>query len=709
MNKLIYGKSDLNRVVGIEPTPEGTEVFIQESDGFVRSEVVDTELWIVSENCLDHHFYPLKGNLPYKFIKTYNSPKAYLNDRRKYKDQNIFSIWELKESSMINKGITYFRNMRPDELSVLSFDIETTGINKDRNSKILIISNTFRSKGVITRKMFTYEEYSNQGDMLKAWCAWVQKMDPTVILGHNIYLFDLPYMLHIADMQGVELILGRNGDKIYVDSFLSKKRKAQNEFQEYNRMRVYGRELIDTLFLAWNYDGASKKYDSYGLKNIVKQEGLEVKDRQFYDAGKIRTNYTNPSEWKKIKAYAEFDADDALNIYDLMCPSLFYMTQSVSRSYQHMLESATGGQINNMMIRAYLQEGHSLPKISGVTDYQGAISIGNPGIYSNVFKIDIASLYPNIILEYEVYDEEKDPMGALLKLVDTFTTERLKNKKLAKTDKYYDDLQSAQKIFINSMYGFMGSAHNIFNYPKGAAYITETGRNILNHTLEWAKTKNFKIVNADTDSISFCKSDESEISEKEQKQYLKEINDSLPDRIKYEPDGYFKTVVVVKAKNYILWDGEKVKYKGSAIKATVKEAALKEFIKAIVDSMINRRDDYVEVYTRYVKEILNIKDIHRWANRKTITPAVLKAVRTNELQVKNAIAGTEYVEGDRAYFYYNENDQLVLAENFNGDYNRDRLLEKLYKTTLSFNTIIPKGTFVNYSLKRSKEKLKEIA
>jgi DNA polymerase elongation subunit (family B) len=707
-NDLIHGKNPQGGVVGIEPTDSGTELFIQEPDGFVRSEIIETKLWMVSENCLDNHFHPMKGNLPYKFIKVYDNPAFYFNDRRKFKNESTFSIWDKKESMLTYEGITYFKGLKPEDLSVLSFDIETVGLNKDSTSKILIISNTFRNNKKIIRKMFTYDQYETQGDMLKSWCEWVMQIDPSIIVGHNIYDYDLPYMIHIAKMEGIELNLGRNGSAIEIDDFTISKRKAQNDFQEFKRIRIYGREVIDTLFLAWGYDGVAKKYESYGLKNIVKQEGLEIENRQFYDASQIRFKYKDPIEWEKIKKYAEFDADDSLNIYDLMCPYLFYMTQSVSRSYQHMLESATGGQINNMMVRAYLKDNHSLPKISPTVPYEGAISLGNPGIYSNVFKIDIASLYPNIILEYQVYDEIKDPKGVLLKLVETFTKERLHNKKLAKNDKYYDDLQGAQKIFINSMYGFMGSSHNIFNYPTGASYITETGRNILEHTMGWAKSKQFKLVNADTDSIAFCYQDESVIKENEQNQLVNEINDSLPDRIKYEPDGYYKTVVVVKAKNYILYDGKKIKYKGSAIKATVKEPALKEFIKEIIDSMLERKENYVEIYTKYVKEIMSIQDIKRWANRKTITSKVLNPERTNEQNVKDAIRSTEYTEGDRAYFYYDENDQLTLVENFKGGYNKKRLLEKLYKTTLSFETIIPKGTFVNYSLKKNQDLLKEI-
>ena len=110
----------------------------------------------------------------------------------------------------------------------------------------------------------------------------------------------------------------------------------------------------------------------------------------------------------------------------------------------------------------------------------------------NCLKWDVASLYPSIILECEVYDEEKDPNGNFLKIMKTLTEERLKNKKLAKTSKYHDDLQSSQKIVANSGYGFLGAEGLNFNSPRAAEFITNTGREILQTAIEWATGEKYK-------------------------------------------------------------------------------------------------------------------------------------------------------------------------------------------------------------------------
>jgi len=701
MNKLLHGKNQLERVVSIEPTDDGIEVFIEYPDGFIGTEILPNQYWLLADKCLDPYFRPLQGNLHYKWIKTYNNRRSFSGDRHRFKSEDSFSIWNPKESAMVRDGITYFKGLKHTEVSTLAFDIESTSLNHDESAKILIISNTFSKLGKIERKTFCYDQYEDEGELLKAWCDWVREKDPSILLGHNIVLYDLPYMQYIADRAGVQLLLGRNDSTLTFDNYESQFRKDGSNFYAYKKVHVYGREVIDTLFLSYKYD-VGRKYENYGLKNIVKEEGLEVADRQFYDAGQIRHKYKDPIEWAKIKAYAEFDADDALNIYNLMCPSFFYMTQSVARSYQHIIESATGGQINTMMNRAYLQDGHSIPKVTQSAAFEGAISIGNPGIYSNVYKIDIASLYPNIMLQYEVYDKAKDPQGYLLQLVKTFTEERLKNKKLAKKDKYYDDLQASQKIFINSAYGFMGSKHNNFNYLEGAAFITKTGRDILNQTMEWATNKGFKICNADTDSISFCYEDSRDIPEQERKELLSEINSQFPEKIKFEDDGYFTRVIVVRAKNYILYNGKEVKYKGSAVKATSKQPALKEFIKELLRSMLEGKYDFVEVYNKYVYEIMDLKDIKRWSSKKTISSKVLAAGRTNEKVIKDAIANTEYQEGDKAYFFYKENGTLSLVEHFDGNYDRSRLLKSLHDTTSTFDTVIDRAIFLNYALKRNK-------
>ena len=111
---------------------------------------------------------------------------------------------------------------------------------------------------------------------------------------------------------------------------------------------------------------------------------------------------------------------------------------------------------------------------------------------------------------------------------------------------------------------------------------------------------------------------------------------------------------------------------------------------------------YVEVYNKYILEILNVKDIKRWASKKTITSKVLNGTRKNETNVKDSIAGTDYAEGDKIYAFYDDQDKLTLVENFKGLYNKSRLLKKLFETSKLFEDVISADTFINYSLKNKK-------
>jgi len=159
-------------------------------------------------------------------------------------------------------------------------------------------------------------------------------------------------------------------------------------------------------------------------------------------------------------------------------------------------------------------------------------------------------------------------------------------------------------------------------------------------------------------------------------------------------------------KPYILYDGKKTKIKGSALKASTLEPALKEFIKEMINMILKDDKNYMALYMKYVKEIMNLTDIKRWSFRKTLTSKVYSSERTNETKVMDAIGDTEYVEGDRAYFFFKEDESLCLVEKFTGDYNKTKLLKKLHNAGKRFETILPVDElFKNYSLKKNKKEL----
>jgi len=732
-NKLIYGKCQIERIVSMEVNDSELEVFFENKNGKVSSKFYPIEHWFLSDRPINRINNRLRGNLHYKYINTFRCKKDMFIEQSKAKkrDWDIWRPGNLKECAMLRNGMTYFKGMKHDEISVLSFDIETTSLEHNDNAFIILISNTIRKAGKTERKLFSYDEYNSEREMLEDWCKWVRKVDPSVICGHNIFMYDLPYLQFIADRCGARLELGRNGSKLYFSQYERRFRRDSTMFFHYQPVSIYGREIVDTMFLSYKYD-IGRKYDSYALKKIIAQEGLEVEGRQHYEAWKIRHNYKDPVEWSKIKKYSIHDADDSLSLLDLMCAPFFYLTQSVPKSFQEITCTASGSQINSVMIRAYLQDDHSIPTDSKKVEFEGAISIGNPGIYRNSFKVDVASLYPSIMIWGEVADFDKDPKGYFPLLIKEFTVKRLEHKKKAKEDPYYDGLQQAEKIFINSCYGFLGATGLHFNCPEGAEYVTRTGREILSKAIKWATggdvvpipdakkgepkwkiintdpTKRM-LVNCDTDSVTFSKPNFEEITEEERVELLKDLNSNYPDLIKWEDDGYYLTIIVIRAKNYILWDGKKIIYKGSAVKATTKESALQEFIKKIIDSMLEGHEDYAEIYTKYVKEVMNITDINRWVSKKTITDKVLNPKRLNEEKVLKAIQGKDYSEGDKAYFFFKSDESLSLVEDFDGDYNHTRLLKKLFNTGRMFETVLPiKEVFPNYSLKRNQEALMEL-
>ena len=486
INDLIFGKAPLQNVVSIEI--EGDEAIIYtEKAGVVSKREVPHKFWLLCNERLDLTWVAMKGDQHYKFGKQFTDRWKMRNEMDRYQGKDFYLSRNPVEGFMIKDGYSYYKGSDIQDISILSFDIETNGLVQNDDSRVFLISNTMRINGEVKRRLFSYEDYNNDGEMIEDWCNWVRKVDPSIMCGHNIYCFDLPYLNHVAKLHEKGLYLGRNESAVKFNPYESKFRVDGTRDLHYFKAQIYGRELADTMFLAYKYD-IGRKYESYGLKQIIKAEKLEKTGRTFYEAGSIKDHYQNPVEWAKIKQYAEEDGDDALTLFDLMAPPFFYMSQMIPKPFQLMLESASGSQLNALMVRGYLQQKHSIPKADEAVDFEGALSNGFPGIYRNCLKFDVASLYPSIMLQYEIYSKEKDPNAHLIQFLKYLREERLKNKRLAKETglEKYKHLDGSLKILLNSLYGFMGAANLSYNFPKGAAEVTRRGREILTKAMEWA-------------------------------------------------------------------------------------------------------------------------------------------------------------------------------------------------------------------------------
>jgi DNA polymerase I len=499
-NALIYGKDNTERVVSVEVKDGVAEIFTEQPDGTVASTCVPHKYWILYSEQRSSKFARLDGELHYKYSMEYSDLEEYqaIIKHSYSKRYDFYTARDPKTNFLIKSGVTSFKGLKVENVSVLSFDIETTGLSPNADdARVLLITNTFRRNGEIERRLFCIDEYTDEATMISEWCRWVRKKNPSIMIGHNVFGFDFPY-LHI---RGGGLDLGRDGSRMVISDKTRQFRKDGSQTYDYNDVLIYGREIIDTKFLAIKYDIA-REFPNYSLKPIIAHLGLEKKGRTFIDASKMKELWADPEMRKLIKIYGEEDADDALKLYDKMVPAFFFYAQHIPMSFQQINNTATGTQLNNFMVRAYLQDGHSIPKADDAPKFPGAISLGVPGIHKNTLKLDISANYPNIMLRWDIFPKHKDPKGYMPKALEHFLNSRLEFKALFKKtgDEAHEGRSNAGKIVANSYYGFAGAQGLNFNFPEGAKKVTALGRIILKCGIYWATGKEMELNGVSEDS-----------------------------------------------------------------------------------------------------------------------------------------------------------------------------------------------------------------
>jgi DNA polymerase elongation subunit (family B) len=761
----LFGKDKRANIVNIAIKNDLLYLFYLDGS----SETIPCKYFILSSTKYDSKFERLEGETFYKYIRYFNNLESYnlfkKNNYHSISSKVLHAINDPLQQQLYLTGITLYKDLEFKSLRILGFDIETNGVIKDKNSSIKVITNTLWDGNSLTRTIFREDHYKNEGEMLVAWSNYVQEVNPSVMTGHNIFGFDLPYMMHVAKLNKVELNISRDGGSPIVAKRARKYRVDGSQTWDFFNIEVFGRDIIDGMFLAVKYD-VGRNFSSWGLKSIIEALGLVKEGRQFYDASKIGENWSDLVEREKIVEYCKDDGDDSISIFNTMTPAFFYLARSIPNTLQNIINSASGSWLNSIIVRAYMQNGKSIAKPNEPTTVTGGISFGIPGIHKNVKKIDIVSMYPSIMREWKIFDDKKDPDAIFNKMVECYTLDRLKHKKLFKETKnsYHDDMQASLKIAINSLYGLNATSGLNYNNFQNADKITTLGRLILRASTMWASgedvdfwfpeyknlehdnqyfdllklkdftSHNFLIVNGDTDSISFKKKDESPFTEEETKTLLDEINNILPNLITFEDDGTFPVVVVLKAKNYVLYDGKKVKFKGSSLRSSRQEPALKEMMDRILkDCLVFEKEDYVKVYNEYIREILDIKDISRWAKKESVTDTMFDSDRLTETKKVEAILGMGAKVGDKVFLYNAlDGEEPVLDKdgnekkdrkgntkmqpkrilkhisNFNNDYELDHYLKRCYDSISILENVIDMEKIIDYTKKKNKELLEQI-
>ena len=237
-DKLIFGKDSTENI---------TNITIE--DGFACVYRKDAEplrlpysTWAVGARWADGS-RKLRGNQYYKYIKDISLEKY--RELQSNWNPRVWTPRTLEEGFMLKEGFTYYKGMKVNEVSLLSFDIEATGLDPDaEDAWVPLVSCTYRDRnGNIEKKLFDQFEYTDNIGMLMDLNRWVRDKDPDIILGHNILSYDLPY-LH----KRFGLGWGREGSHAEFSEKKAKYRKSKQQQYDFYDCRIHGRDIIDTFF-----------------------------------------------------------------------------------------------------------------------------------------------------------------------------------------------------------------------------------------------------------------------------------------------------------------------------------------------------------------------------------------------------------------------------------------------------------------------------
>jgi DNA polymerase, archaea type len=595
-------------------------------------------------------------------------------------------------------GKTYFKGMQFSDIYRMQVDIECITedeyefCNASRAGDEIVAITISDNRG--------WRDVLHGGtekEILTGFIKILQEKDPDVIEGHNIFNFDLPYLSKRCKRHKLKFDIGRQGQE---PSFRSSQLRMAERSISYTRCDIFGRSVIDTMFLAQYYDINHRVLDSYGLKAVAKHFNIAPKDRTYIDGGNIsKTFRENPEELIK---YALDDIIETERLATLLSQSTFHQATILPYSYQNVSVRGNATKIDALLIREYIRNKHSIPMPGESKSFEGAYAdMFEEGVLLNVYHCDVRSLYPSLMLVNNI-KPESDDLGVFIKMLDRLRNFRFEAKdamRNAKTDDkrhYYDALQSTFKILINSFYGYLGFNMGHFCDFDKAGEVTSRGRELLKKMITWLEESDCKAIEIDTDGIYFTAG--KKLSEKDIEQISLFFQKKLPSGLEVEFDGSYKAMYSYKVKNYaLLTFDDEVIIKGGALKSRGLEKFQREFLIAMIRKKLELKDDEIPALKQDFEETIRsgampvewlVKTTSLTSNPEKYREKVELGGRSRSAVYEIALqSDKKYRSGDQLSYYITGDTKKVKAfeaaknlsewDPLNPDYNKSYYIDKL--------------------------------
>ena len=496
-----------------------------------------------------------------EFYKKYDEVenfKIYGNDRyvyqyisEKYPEDHI--KFDIKKIKLVTIDIEVAAENGFPDVENVAEELLLISLQDYATKKVI----TFGSRPFVNRDPnVTYVLCNDEVHLLSSFIAYWRKNLPEVITGWNSQMYDIPYLAG-----RINRVMGEK----YMKDLSPWGLVSQGEVHIMGRRQITydigGVTQLDYLDLYKRFTYTNQ--ESYRLDYIANYELGEKKlDHNEYDT--FRDFYTK--DWDKFVRYNIKD----VQLVDRMEDKLKLIELAITMAFDakvNFIDIHYQVRMWDTIIYNYLKKQNIVippkKKTSKSEKYAGAyVKEPKPGKYDWVVNFDLNSLYPHLIMQYNISPEtlkdDKHPTatvdrilkeeidfqlykdsavcangamfrtdirGFLPELMEKIYTERTiyKKKMLAAKQKYEDtkdpklvkdiatfnNIQMARKIQLNSAYGAIGNEYFRYYKLENAEAITLSGQvsirwiedRLNNYLNKLLKTDDDYVIAVDTDSV----------------------------------------------------------------------------------------------------------------------------------------------------------------------------------------------------------------
>jgi DNA polymerase elongation subunit (family B) len=472
---------------------------------------------------------------------------------KSYEDVSNFSIYGMSRflyaylNEEYNNEIVYDRDL----INVANIDIEVSSENGFPSADVaaqeitaitLKKDNIFHVWGfyeyVNTRADVRYYQCNNEKELLTKFLSEWSNGYPDIVTGWNVTFFDIPYLIRRMNQ-----VLGESHTKSFSPWRMFKDRRVRTKFgKEENVYNIAGIATLDYL-------------EMYQKFTYTQQESYKLDHIGFVELGERKLDY---SEYETLhefyindfQKFIDYNIRD-VELVDKLDDKMKLIDMALALAYDAkvtLLDIFTQVRMWDVITHNHLwKQKVAVPLIGGGRKdeaYVGAfVKEPKPGGYDWVMSFDLNSLYPHLIMQYNISPEtllrgnkaqtsvdellegifpevpegyglaangcffKKDKQGFLPEIMERMYNDRVvyKEKMIAAQKEYekskskqssndisrYKNLQLAKKVQLNSAYGAIGNPHFRFFDIEQATAITLGGQ----LSIRWAENEINKYLN----------------------------------------------------------------------------------------------------------------------------------------------------------------------------------------------------------------------